>query len=67
MGGWKESGVGSRHGAGGIRKYTKQQTLLVTKFAPTNKDIHMLPYTSARQTKFLGKTFKFLWGRGKRD
>ena len=47
MGGWKESGVGSRHGAGGIRKYTKQQTLLVTRFAPTNKDIHMLPYTSA--------------------
>ena len=43
MGGWKDSGVGSRHGAGGIRKYTKQQTLLVTRFAPTNKDIHMLP------------------------
>ena len=44
MGGWKSSGVGSRHGANGIRKYTKQQTLLVTRFAPTNKDIHMLPY-----------------------
>jgi len=67
MGGWKDSGVGSRHGAGGIRKYTKQQTLLVTRFAPTNKDIHMLPYTSAAKTKFLGKTFRFLWGRGKRD
>jgi len=67
MGGWKESGVGSRHGAGGIRKYTKQQTLLVTKFAPTNKDIHMLPYNSARTTKLLGRTFRLLWGRGKRD
>jgi hypothetical protein len=67
MGGWKESGVGSRHGAGGIRKYTKQQTLLVTRFAPTNKDIHMLPYTSATKTKLLGKVFNFLWGRGKRD
>ena len=30
-------GVGSRHGAGGIRKYTKQQTLLVTRFAPTRQ------------------------------
>ena len=28
MGGWKTSGVGSRHGADGIRKYTKQQSLL---------------------------------------
>ena len=67
MGGWKDSGVGSRHGAGGIRKYTKQQTLLVTRFAPTDKDIHMLPYDSPRTTKLLGRTFKLLWGRGKRD
>jgi len=67
MGGWKDSGVGSRHGAGGIRKYTKQQTLLVTRFAPTDKDIHMLPYDSPRKTKLLGRAFKLLWGRGKRD
>jgi len=66
MGGWKDSGVGSRHGAGGIRKYTKQQTLLVTRFAPTNKDIHMLPYKKGT-TKLLGRSFKLLWGRGKRD
>jgi hypothetical protein len=67
MGGWKTSGLGSRHGAGGIRKYTKQQTLLVTRFAPTDKDIHMLPYDSPRKTKLLGRSFKLLWGRGKRD
>ena len=52
MGGWKTSGLGSRHGAGGIRKYTKQQTLLVTRFAG-KKDPHMFPY-SARKTKLLG-------------
>ncbi len=34
MGGWKASGLGSRHGAGGIRKYCRQQSLLVTRFAP---------------------------------
>src|SRR3954452_24386269 len=28
MGGWKSSGVGSRHGAGGIRKYCKTQTIV---------------------------------------
>jgi acyl-CoA reductase-like NAD-dependent aldehyde dehydrogenase len=67
MGGWKESGVGSRHGANGIRKYTKQQTLLVTRWAPTNKDIHMLPYDKPAITKLLGRTFRLLWGRGRRD
>ena len=65
MGGWKLSGMGSRHGAGGIRKYTRQQTLLVTRFAP-KKDIHMFPY-KARTTKLLGRGLRVLYGRGKRD
>ncbi len=65
MGGWKLSGMGSRHGAGGIRKYTRQQTLLVTRFAP-KKDIHMFPY-KARTTKLLGRGLRLLYGRGKRD
>jgi acyl-CoA reductase-like NAD-dependent aldehyde dehydrogenase len=65
MGGWKTSGLGSRHGAGGIRKYTKQQSLLVTRFAP-KKDPHMFPYTPGR-TRLLTRLTKFLYGRGKRD
>jgi acyl-CoA reductase-like NAD-dependent aldehyde dehydrogenase len=65
MGGWKSSGLGTRHGAGGIRKYTQQQTLLVTRFAG-KKDPHMFPYSS-RKTKLLGRLTKFLYGRGKRD
>jgi acyl-CoA reductase-like NAD-dependent aldehyde dehydrogenase len=43
MGGWKSSGVGSRHGAGGIRKYCRQQTLLVNRFA-LDSDPYMFPY-----------------------
>ena len=66
MGGWKTSGVGHRHGPGGIRKYTRQQALLVTRFAPTKKDLHMLPY-NARTTKLLQRAVKLLYGRGKRD
>lgn len=66
MGGWKDSGIGSRHGADGIRKYTKRQSLLVTRFALGNKDIHMLPY-KAGTSKLLGRVMKLLWGRGKRD
>jgi acyl-CoA reductase-like NAD-dependent aldehyde dehydrogenase len=65
MGGWKESGLGSRHGAGGIRKYTKQQTLLVTRFAP-KRDVHMLPY-KGRTTKLIDRLLKFLYGRGDRE
>ena len=29
MGGWKASGLGSRHGADGIRKYCRRQSVLV--------------------------------------
>jgi acyl-CoA reductase-like NAD-dependent aldehyde dehydrogenase len=65
MGGWKTSGLGTRHGAGGIRKYTQQQTLLVTRFAG-KKDPYMFPY-SARKTKLLGRLTKLMYGRGKRD
>ena len=64
MGGWKESGLGSRHGAGGIRKYCAQQTLLVKRLAP-KRDIHMFPY-KAKTTRLIGRVFKFLYGRGKR-
>ena len=65
MGGWKTSGLGSRHGAGGIRKYARSQSILVTRFAPLKKDIHMLPY-KAGTTKLLGRLVKTLYGRGKR-
>jgi acyl-CoA reductase-like NAD-dependent aldehyde dehydrogenase len=64
MGGWKTSGLGSRHGAGGIRKYCAQQTLVVTRLAP-KRDVHMFPY-KARTTKMIGRLFKLLYGRGKR-
>src|SRR5215210_5983441 len=66
MGGWKESGLGTRHGADGIRKYTKKQSVLVTRFAPMKRDVHMFPY-KAGTTKLLGRLVKLLYGRGKRD
>ena len=65
MGGWKTSGMGQRHGAQGIRKYARQQSLLITRLAP-KKDIHMFPY-KARTTGLLAKGIKLLYGRGKRD
>jgi acyl-CoA reductase-like NAD-dependent aldehyde dehydrogenase len=65
MGGWKESGMGSRHGAPGIRKYCRQQSLLITRLAP-KREIHMFPYR-ARTTKLIARALKLLYGRGKRD
>src|SRR3954469_2993379 len=62
MGGWKESGLGVRHGAPGIRKYTRQQALLVTRFT-LRREIHYFPY-SARVTGLLTRGIKLLWGRG---
>jgi acyl-CoA reductase-like NAD-dependent aldehyde dehydrogenase len=65
MGGWKASGLGSRHGAGGIRKYCRQQSILLSRLVP-KRDVHMFPYKS-RTTRYLLKGFRLLWGRGKRD
>jgi acyl-CoA reductase-like NAD-dependent aldehyde dehydrogenase len=65
MGGVKSSGLGSRHGAGGIRKYAQQQSLLISRLHP-RKDIHMYPY-SRRMTSVLGRLVRVLYGRGKRD
>jgi acyl-CoA reductase-like NAD-dependent aldehyde dehydrogenase len=65
MGGAKASGLGSRHGAGGIRKYCQQQAILVSRLHP-KRDLHHFPY-SAKTTQRLMKLFRVLWGRGKRD
>ncbi len=64
MGGAKASGLGSRHGAGGIRKYCSQQAIVVTKIG-MKKELFMYPYTP-RTSRMLGGLLKFLYGRGKR-
>ncbi len=65
MGGAKASGLGSRHGAGGIRKYTSQQAIVVTPKLALKREPHMYPY-KARNSKMLAGMFKLLYGRGKR-
>jgi acyl-CoA reductase-like NAD-dependent aldehyde dehydrogenase len=64
MGGWKASGLGSRHGADGIRKYTRRQSVVATRFAP-KRELHFFPY-KARSTGLIKRTVKLLYGRGKR-
>ncbi|MGI8715144.1 MAG: aldehyde dehydrogenase family protein [Solirubrobacteraceae bacterium] len=65
MGGWKSSGLGTRHGSAGIRKYTKVQSLLVTRRA-LKREPFMFPY-KARQTLLLRRFLKLVYGRGRRD
>jgi acyl-CoA reductase-like NAD-dependent aldehyde dehydrogenase len=64
MGGWKASGLGSRHGADGIRKYCRRQSLLVTRLA-LRREPFMFPYR-ARTTRMLGRLMRLLYGRGPR-
>ncbi len=66
MGGAKASGLGSRHGAGGIRKYCSQQAIVVTDKLAMKKELFMYPYKS-RTSRMLAGVFKLLYGRGKRD
>ena len=63
MGGWKGSGIGTRHGAGGIRKYCRSQSLLVTRLAP-KREVFMFPYRAIR-TRLLRGLSSVLYGRQK--
>ncbi|HEX2071265.1 MAG TPA: aldehyde dehydrogenase family protein [Thermoleophilaceae bacterium] len=65
MGGWKDSGLGTRHGAEGIRKYARQQSSVVNRFG-MKRDIFMFPY-SKRSARLIGRFFKLVYGRGSRD
>ena len=61
MGGWKSSGLGARHGAGGIRKYCRTQTLMLSNFGP-RREPFMFPY-SARVTGLLQRMYRTVYGR----
>jgi acyl-CoA reductase-like NAD-dependent aldehyde dehydrogenase len=49
MGGWKESGIGFRHGEYGIRKYCRPESIVVTRFAG-KREPTWYPYTKARRS-----------------
>ncbi len=65
MGGWKASGIGTRHGASGIRKYCRTQSLMITRFA-LKREPFMFPYRASTTRALLG-LFKLLYGRGRRS
>jgi len=48
MGGWKESGIGFRHGEYGIKKYCRPGSIVVTRFGG-KREPTWYPYTKARR------------------
>jgi hypothetical protein len=61
FGGTRESGIGTRHGPGGIRKYCSSQTILITRFGPKREPV-MYPNTK-RVTKMFERLMVLMWGR----
>ncbi len=48
MGGWKESGIGFRHGEYGIKKYCRPESIVATRFGG-KREPTWYPYTKARR------------------
>jgi len=51
MGGWKESGIGYRHGPGGIRKFCAQQSVVIDRFG-MKSEINWWPMTPGKVKLF---------------
>jgi acyl-CoA reductase-like NAD-dependent aldehyde dehydrogenase len=48
MGGWKQSGIGYRHGEPGIKKYCRTESLVITRFGG-KREPAWYPYTKGRR------------------
>lgn len=65
MGGMKRSGIGSRHGSSGIRKYCREQGMMVTPRWALRRELNMYPYRDW-STTMIGRMLKLFYGRGRR-
>jgi acyl-CoA reductase-like NAD-dependent aldehyde dehydrogenase len=48
FGGWKDSGIGMRHGEYGIKKYCRPESLVITRFGG-KRELLWFPYTEKRR------------------
>src|SRR3954447_3977219 len=64
FGGVKESGIGVRHSAAGIRKYCHSHAILVTRFA-MKRELYWFPFTK-RSAKILERAMVLMYGREKK-
>jgi acyl-CoA reductase-like NAD-dependent aldehyde dehydrogenase len=61
MGGWKQSGIGYRHGAPGIRKYCRSESVVITRFGG-KREPGWYPYTRTRRS-LVGRVMRAFNGR----
>ncbi|HEX6714360.1 MAG TPA: aldehyde dehydrogenase family protein [Thermoleophilaceae bacterium] len=64
FGGVKESGIGVRHSAAGIRKYCHSHAIMITRFA-MKRELYWFPFTK-RNAKILERILVFMYGREKK-
>jgi acyl-CoA reductase-like NAD-dependent aldehyde dehydrogenase len=50
MGGWKDSGIGWRHGQYGIQKFVRPESLVITRLSQ-KRELLYFPYTEERRRK----------------
>ncbi|MGH2956689.1 MAG: aldehyde dehydrogenase family protein [Solirubrobacterales bacterium] len=50
MGGWKDSGIGFRHGDYGIKKFVRPESLVITRFGQKREPLYF-PYTEKRRER----------------
>jgi len=66
MGGWKESGIGFRHGSYGIKKYVRPESIVVPRVKQGKRDPLWFPYTSGRR-KLVNRVNRLVNARGLRN
>ena len=66
MGGWKESGIGVRWGAAGIRKFCRTESLVITRLAATRSEPMWFPYSRGK-SRVLQALTRLVSARGWRN
>lgn len=66
MGGWKTSGIGYRHGAVGIRKFCRAESLTIPRLPQPKRELVWFPY-SPRKRGIVRRIYRFLNARGLRQ
>ena len=66
MGGWKTSGIGSRHGSYGIRKFVRAASIISPSIPTMKNEMTWFPYTAKRRN-LLSRVFRAVNARGIKD
>ncbi len=66
MGGWKQSGIGMRHGAYGIKRFCRTESIVSPRFKQGKRDPLWFPH-SKRERRLINGLFRFFNARGLRD